>query len=66
MDTPGFGDSDNEDTELIREMLDVLKNTVKNADAIVLLIKGTDTRFTAGLQSMLMQMSSIFGEQWWD
>lgn len=66
IDTPGLGDSEVQDPELIREMLDVLKNTVKSVDAIVLLISGEETRFNSGLKSMLVQMSSIFGDQWWD
>ena len=32
VDTPGFGDSDNDDNLLIDEMMDVLKNTVSGGD----------------------------------
>ena len=62
----GFGDADGEMPELIDEMLDVLKNQVKSADLIVLLIKGSENRFNEGLQKMLTQMSAIFGKQWWE
>merc|ERR1712179_261585 len=37
VDTPGFGDSDGEDEMLIDEMTNVLKNTVKHSDTILLL-----------------------------
>ena len=66
MDTPGFGDSDGEEEKLIEEMTDVLKNTVKEGDTILLLLKGTVTRFPDGLTDMLVKMEMIFGEQWWN
>ena len=48
VDTPGFGDSEGQETEneLIDEMLDVLKNTVKEANALVLLLNGEEERLT--------------------
>ena len=66
MDTPGFGDSDNEDEQLITEMMDVLSNVLDHTDTIVLLIKGTETRFTEGLQTMIKRMTHLFGQKWWD
>ena len=66
MDTPGFGDSDGEDAMLIEEMTDVLKNIVKESDTILLLLKGTETRFPDALWDMLVKMEMIFGEKWWD
>ena len=66
VDTPGFGDSDGEEEELIEEMLEVLNGVVEEADVILLLVKGTKTRFTAGLQNMLKRMTIIFGKKWWD
>ena len=66
VDTPGFGDSDGEDEELIEGMMEVLNNVIEEADVILLLLKGTRTRFNAGLQNMLMRMTLIFGKKWWD
>jgi len=66
VDTPGFGDSDHGDDLLIEEMMDVLANTLDHADTMVLLLKGTETRFNAGLQTMLNRMTIIFGQGWWD
>ena len=66
IDTPGFGDSDGEDPVLIEEMLEVLKDTINHADTILLVLKGTETRFNDALQDMLTKMTMIFGDQWWD
>merc|ERR1712215_424750 len=66
VDTPGFGDSDNEDEALIEEMMDVLANKLVHADTLLLLVNGQTTRFTAGLQTMLKRMTLMFGQDWWD
>ena len=66
MDTPGFGDSDNDDEVLIEEMMDTLANVVDHVDSIVLLLDGRKTRFDASLQNMLKRMSQIFGRDWWN
>merc|ERR1712130_669917 len=66
VDTPGFGDSDNDDEVLIEEMMDTLANVVDHVDSIVLLLDGRKTRFDASLQNMLKRMSQIFGVDWWN
>ena len=67
MDTPGTGASDEEDEQLIQELTDVLKNgAVGHTNSILLLLDGRETRFDKNLQSMLRQMSYLFGEQWWE
>ena len=66
VDTPGFGDSNNDDEALIEEMMEVLANVVVHADTLVLLFDGTTTRFNAGLQNMLKRMTQIFGVDWWN
>ena len=66
VDTPGFGDSDNEDTELIDEMMGVLHNVVKGANAVMLLVDGTEERFDASLQQMIREMQALFGEALWE
>ena len=55
MDTPGFGDSDNDDNNLINEMVDVLKNVVKTANGFVLLFNGMSERFDTKAQQMLRE-----------
>merc|ERR1712055_73170 len=66
VDTPGFGDSDNEDEALIEEMMNILANVVDHADTILLLFNGELPRFDASLQSMLKRMTQIFGVDWWN
>ena len=64
VDTPGFGDSDGSDNQLIQEMMDILDNELGSANVIVLVIDGALPRFSKALSDMLRQMSSIFGEIW--
>ena len=40
VDTPGFGDSDKEDSVLIDEMMTVLKGSIKSASALLLVLDG--------------------------
>ena len=56
VDTPGFGDTENDDNSLIDEMMAVLKGTLKGANAIVLLVNGQQQRFNASIQQMLREM----------
>ena len=56
----GFGDSDNDDNELIDEMMSVLKGTLKGANAIVLLVNGQNQRVNAAIQQMLREMQVSF------
>jgi len=65
VDTPGFGDSDNEDPELIDEMMGALHTIIKGANAMVLLINGQDERFDASMQQMIREMQALFGEDFW-
>ena len=66
MDTPGFGDSNNDDDLLIEEMMDILANVVDHTDTFLLLFDGRVTRFDASLQNMIQRMTMIFGHYWWD
>ena len=60
VDTPGFGDTENDDNTLIDEMMAVLKDTLKGANAIVLLVNGQQQRFNASIQQMLREMQVSF------
>ena len=40
----GFGDSDLDDSVLVDEMMTVLKDNVKTANVLLLVLKGTETR----------------------
>ena len=66
VDTPGFGDSSGKDNQYIQEMMDILDNKLGYAHTIVLVLEGSTPRFSSGLEDMLKQMSSIFGETWWE
>ena len=66
VDTPGFGDSNGNDNEYIEEMMNVLDNKLGYANTILLVLEGSVPRFSNSLYAMLRQMTSIFGETWWD
>ena len=66
IDTPGFGDSNNDDDLLIEEMMDILATVVDHTDTFLLLFDGRETRFDASLQDMIKKMTIIFGHNWWD
>ena len=55
VDTPGFGDTDNDDNNLMNEMVDVLKEKVKTANGFVLLFNGENERFDSKAQQMLRE-----------
>ena len=63
MDTPGFGDSDNEDEVLIEEMMSTLSNTINHADTIMLVLKGDASRFNDGMIKMVKRMTIMFGHR---
>merc|ERR1711892_70523 len=65
VDTPGFADSDDEDTELIDEMMGTLHTVIKGANALILLLNGEDERFNSSFQQMLREMQALFGEEFW-
>ena len=66
VDTPGFGDSNNDDGVLINEMVDVLKNVIKTANGFLLLFNGLQDRFDGLSQQMLREVEAMFGKEFWD
>ena len=66
VDTPGFGDSNGNDNQYIEEMMEVLDNKLGYANTILLVLEGSVPRFSNSLYAMLRQMTSIFGETWWE
>mgnify|MGYP006903698521 FL=1 len=50
----------------IEEMINVLDNKLGYANTILLVLEGSVPRFSNSLYAMLRQMTSIFGETWWD
>ena len=65
VDTPGFGDSDNDDVALTHELMVVLENVIEGCNNIVLLINGEEKRFDASLQHMVREMQDIFSDEFW-
>ena len=47
-------------------MMTTLKDAVKSANTLMLLIKGDQTRFNTALQQMLREMQALFGELFWN
>ena len=66
VDTPGFGDSDNDDNNLINEMVEALKNVVKTANGFLLLFNGQSERFDSKAQQMIREMEALFGPGFWE
>merc|ERR1712142_569420 len=66
IDTPGLRDTDGDDDMLVKKMTNFLKNIIKEAEVIVLVINGNQNRFHKGVQDMLKFYSTLFGDRWWD
>ena len=66
VDTPGFGDSDGDDSILLDEMMAALKDNVGSANVILLLMKEGETRLGRELQQMVREMKAMFGEGMWN
>ena len=66
VDTPGFGDSDNDDSKLIDEMVNFLKNTLNTTNTFLLCFNGAQDRIDASIQQMIREMLALFGKKFWD
>lgn len=64
VDTPGFGDSDDDQSELINEMVDVLKNQVNTTNTFLLVFKAE--RFDDKIQQMIKTLETMFGRAFWE
>jgi len=47
-------------------MMGVLKNTVKSATVLYLVLDGQADRFSESLQQMIREMRALFGDDMWD
>ena len=66
IDTPGFGDKNEEETKTIDNLVDFLKNKIRFVHVFVIAVNGQDTpRFTKAMQSMLSLFTKIFGDEFW-
>ena len=44
IDTPGFGNSEGQEMEYVDEMVEILKTTIKETNAVVLLLNAEEER----------------------
>ena len=65
VDTPGFGDTDDMDSQLIDEMVGALKDDIKTSNGFLLLFNGQEDRFNTLLQRMLREVEVMFGKDFW-
>ena len=66
VDTPGFGDTTGNEGILITEMVEVLKETLENANVTILCFDYAN-RFDTVIQKMVLELESLFGrERFWD
>jgi hypothetical protein len=54
-----------DDNVLMDEMLKVLKEQIVTANALMIVVKGTETRIDAALQLMLRELKALFGNDMW-
>ena len=65
VDTPGFGNSLEEEEDSIEQLVDFLKDDLEYVNVFVLTLKESDRRLTRGLQAMMKLLGRMFGEQFW-
>jgi hypothetical protein len=65
VDTPGFGNSLEEEEASIEQLVDFLKDDLQYVNVFVLTFKESDKRLTRGLQSMMKLLGRMFGRQMW-
>merc|ERR1719361_552970 len=66
VDTPGFGDSDNDDNKLIDEMMEILKYDINATNTILLTFNGQNERLDDKIQQMIREMEALFGYGFWN
>ena len=65
VDTPGFGNSLEEEEDSIEQLVDFLKDDLEYVNVFVLTMKESDRRLTRGLKAMMKLLGRMFGEQFW-
>ena len=65
IDTPGFGDADGEEPQLIDGMVKVLRNEIKETNIFLLVFHGANQRVHSGLHRMLRDLELMFGDEFW-
>ena len=66
IDTPGFGDKEEEETNTISNLVDFLKNKIHFVHVFLIAVNGAKTpRLTKPMQNMLSLFAKIFGDEFW-
>ena len=65
VDTPGFGNTLEEEEESIEELVDFLKDDLSFVNVFIITFKESDKRVTRGLRSMMKLLGRMFGQQMW-
>eukprot|EP00092_Neocalanus_flemingeri_P001711 GFUD01001826.1.p1 GENE.GFUD01001826.1~~GFUD01001826.1.p1 ORF type:complete len:413 (-),score=166.86 GFUD01001826.1:124-1362(-) len=65
VDTPGFGNSLEEEEAGIEQLVDFLKDDLQFVNVFILTFKESDKRLTLGLQSMMKLLGRMFGSKLW-
>lgn len=66
VDTPGFGNTLQEEEANIDQLVDFLKDDLRYVNTFILTFKESDKRVTLALQSMIKLLGRMFGDQFWD
>ena len=66
VDTPGFRDSNRQDSQVIDDMIIYLKNDIKSTNVFLLLFNGLNDRIDGMLHQMLRDLRIMFGDEMWN
>jgi len=66
VDTPGFGNTLQEEEANIDQLVDFLKDDLRYVNTFILTFKESDKRVTLALQSMIKLLGRMFGAKFWD
>ena len=70
IDTPGFGDTENDDTfqtdyQHVKDLVEYLKENTPSITTFLICIHGDFARVNQMLRVMLVQLETMFGEDFW-
>ena len=64
IDTPGAGDTEGRDCQHAKKIFQVVRN-IGEIHAFVLMLKGTDNRFSGPIKEQILLYQDIFGKSFW-
>jgi len=66
IDTPGFGDKLVEESRIIENLVNTLRDEIKYVHVFIISFKQTDNRMTNSLRSMISLFEKMFGSKFWE